>query len=301
MQDAEMGGIPGGKMDLVVRGGAEWVVAGLEPLKAHEGEPAVRFQKIRDMLGTPGEQVALPRRVLSEAWQAEKSAQKSNCEHLGARSSKREYLGEKTVGRHGSNYIACPPCRASPRTSCCPPSRDLAMLLCSLGGRSFSSDITARTHVRHFERSRPIFSSPFTPVKGLACAERNPSCTLRPLPSSHLVCHPETIRRGWVKDLNFHTTDQQTLPGTCPDRPGLAAGRVASKRMASFKPKAIPAASYDRQREAPHESARCTDSRRRLLRHALLHSEGSGKIEGLLRPNSWRESDQAGKSLLHQA
>jgi hypothetical protein len=34
----------------------------------------------------------------------------------------------------------------------------------------------------------------------------------------------------------------------------------------------------------------------RLLRHAFLHREGSGKIEGLLRPNSWRESDQARKS-----
>jgi hypothetical protein len=33
---------------------------------------------------------------------------------------------------------------------------------------------------------------------------------------------------------------------------------------------------------------------RRLLRHAFLYREGSGKIKGLLRPNSWRESGQAG-------
>jgi len=29
--------------------------------------------------------------------------------------------------------------------------------------------------------------------------------------------------------------------------------------------------------------------------------QGPGKIEGLLCPNSWRESDQGGKSLLRQA
>ena len=51
-----------------------------------------------------------------------------------------------------------------------------------------------------------------------------------------------------------------------------------------------------RRQEAPHEFARCADCTRRLLRHALLHREGSGKIEGLLRPHSWRESDQGGKS-----
>jgi hypothetical protein len=32
----------------------------------------------------------------------------------------------------------------------------------------------------------------------------------------------------------------------------------------------------------------------RLLRHAFPHPEGPGKIEGLLRPNSWRESSGGG-------
>ena len=50
----------------------------------------------------------------------------------------------------------------------------------------------------------------------------------------------------------------------------------------------------------PHESARRTGCARRLLRDAFLHREGSGKIEGLLCPNSWRESNQSGESLLHQ-
>src|SRR5260370_3205506 len=127
MQDAEMGGpracaaLHGGEMNLVVCGGAERVVAGLEPFEAGEGEPAVGSQKIRDMLGAPGKQVALPRGVLRESRQAEKSAEKSNCEHLGAQSSKPRSLCENTVGRHRGNYIAWPPWRASPRTRGCPP------------------------------------------------------------------------------------------------------------------------------------------------------------------------------------
>src|SRR5215471_4066098 len=50
-----------------------------------------------------------------------------------------------------------------------------------------------------------------------------------------------------------------------------------------------------RQREAPYESARGADCTGRLFRYALLHCEGPGKIEGFLRQNSWRQSDQAGK------
>ena len=46
----------------------------------------------------------------------------------------------------------------------------------------------------------------------------------------------------------------------------------------------------------PHEFARRTGCARRLLRNAFLHREGSGKIEGLLCPNSWRESNQSGES-----
>jgi len=38
-----------------------------------------------------------------------------------------------------------------------------------------------------------------------------------------------------------------------------------------------------------------------FFRHALLRREGSGEIEGLLRPNPWRERDQARESLLQQA
>src|SRR5215469_12355589 len=54
------------------------------------------------------------------------------------------------------------------------------------------------------------------------------------------------------------------------------------------------------QREGPHESTRRANCTRRLLRDTLLHRQGPGKIEGLLCPNSWREGDQAGKSVLHQ-
>jgi hypothetical protein len=39
---------------------------------------------------------------------------------------------------------------------------------------------------------------------------------LGPFPVPHLACHPETIRRGWVKDLNRCTTDQLMLRGRCP-------------------------------------------------------------------------------------
>src|SRR5260370_7493746 len=103
MQDAEMGGpracaaLTGGEMNLVVCGGAERVVAGLEPFEAGEGEPAVGSQKIRDMLGAPGKQVALPRGVLRESPQAEKRPEKSNCEHLAPHSPNPRSLSTNTT------------------------------------------------------------------------------------------------------------------------------------------------------------------------------------------------------------
>jgi len=38
----------------------------------------------------------------------------------------------------------------------------------------------------------------------------------RSVPPPHFACHPETIRRGWLKDLNFHTPDQQMIRGRWP-------------------------------------------------------------------------------------
>ena len=119
VQDADVGGpracaaltggrIAGRKTELVVCGGAERVVAGLEPFEAGEREPAIGPQKFRDMLFAPGQQVALPR-VLREARQAEKRAEKSNCEHLGGPLSKPRSFSENTVGSHRDNYIASPP------------------------------------------------------------------------------------------------------------------------------------------------------------------------------------------------
>src|SRR5215469_1945480 len=70
--------------------------------------------------------------------------------------------------------------------------------------------------------------------------------------------------------------------------------------MASFRSQAIPAAPFLSTTEALHESTQRADCTRRLLRDALLHRQAPGKIEGLLSPNSWRESDHAGKSVLHQ-
>src|SRR6266851_3497992 len=37
--------------------------------------------------------------------------------------------------------------------------------------------------------------------------------------SSPLACHPEPIRRGWVKDLNFHMIDQQMSRSRGPAPP----------------------------------------------------------------------------------
>jgi hypothetical protein len=82
-----------------------------------------------------------------------------------------------------------------------------------------------------------------------------------------MVVHPKNYRRNALiavdRDSLFgrvtgHLPSQDfTFPINALIRtwPVLAAGKVANKRMASFKPKAIPAASYYRQREAPHESA----------------------------------------------
>src|SRR5260370_11052606 len=79
-----------------------------------------------------------------------------------------------------------------------------------------------------------------------------------PPPASPLACHPEPIRRGWVKDLNFHMIDQQMSrsrgpappPHTChPDLPWregswlkLGTGAVAGKisPLWVFPPPALP-------------------------------------------------------------
>src|SRR5262249_56960845 len=54
-------------------------------------------------------------------------------------------------------------------------------------------------------------------------------------------------------------------------------------------------------REALYESTRGANCTRRLFRYTLLHCKGPGKIQTFLRQNSWREIDQSGKSVLHQA
>jgi hypothetical protein len=51
-------------MDFVVRSGAESIVAGGEPLQACKGKPAVRFLQVRNVLGSPGGKILLPRRFL---------------------------------------------------------------------------------------------------------------------------------------------------------------------------------------------------------------------------------------------
>lgn len=55
-----------GEMDLVVRGGAERVVSGLEPFEAGEREPAVRLEEVRFVFRAPGSIVFLPGGVLCE-------------------------------------------------------------------------------------------------------------------------------------------------------------------------------------------------------------------------------------------
>src|SRR2546426_12801289 len=98
-----------------------------------------------------------------------------------------------------------------------------------------------------------------------------------------------------------HMTTPRKAKGfarTWPDR--LKAGWRAGEWHPLDRKRFWPHPIY-RQQEAPNESTRRADSTRGLLRHALLHRQGPGKIEGLLCPNSWRESDQGGKSVLRQA
>src|ERR1700687_2962772 len=64
MQDRKMGGVAGAEMDFVVRRGADGVVAGLEPFKADEREPAVWLQKVCDVLRAPRGEVFLPGSLL---------------------------------------------------------------------------------------------------------------------------------------------------------------------------------------------------------------------------------------------
>ena len=61
-----MRGAACGEMDLVIRGGAEGIIPGLQPLEAGEGKPTVRFQEIFNVLRAPSDEIFLPCRILRE-------------------------------------------------------------------------------------------------------------------------------------------------------------------------------------------------------------------------------------------
>src|SRR5277367_3269111 len=92
--------VPGaapGKMNLVVRSGAEGIVAGFEPLKPGERKPPRRFQKVVHVLRAPGRKFMF--RILSARRRSQKSAQNSN---------EKQFMS-KTLGMHDGNYIAVVP------------------------------------------------------------------------------------------------------------------------------------------------------------------------------------------------
>ena len=64
MEDADVRGGAWAETDLVVGGGAERVVARLQPFETGEGEPAIGFGEIGDVLSAPGEESLLPFAVL---------------------------------------------------------------------------------------------------------------------------------------------------------------------------------------------------------------------------------------------
>src|SRR5712692_7706405 len=63
VKDGEMRG-SSGKMDFVVVGRADGIVAALEPFKANERKPAIRLQEVRDVLRAPCGEVFLPGSLL---------------------------------------------------------------------------------------------------------------------------------------------------------------------------------------------------------------------------------------------
>src|SRR5258708_32810276 len=65
MQDGEMRRCTR-KDDLIVRRGADRILAGLQPFKARERKPAVRFEEIRGVRRAPRSVVFLPRAALRE-------------------------------------------------------------------------------------------------------------------------------------------------------------------------------------------------------------------------------------------
>ena len=72
-EDAEMGGAIGLEMNLIVGGGAERIVARLEPLEAGEREPAGGLLQVGGMLGAPGGEVAIQSGVLGENGSGQKN------------------------------------------------------------------------------------------------------------------------------------------------------------------------------------------------------------------------------------
>jgi hypothetical protein len=73
-------------------------------------------------------------------------------------------------------------------------------------------------------------------VKWLACEERNLSSLARLFLLS-LACHPETIRRGWLKELNFHTTGhaKQLIAIRIAPRLFAQLRRLASKQSKPYQ------------------------------------------------------------------
>jgi hypothetical protein len=75
-----------------------------------------------------------------------------------------------------------------------------------------------------------------------------------PLP---LACHPEPIRRGWVKDLNFDMTDQQMYPAMRPTPPFVIPASPKDRTLRKTKPQKV---CHPIQKPAP--PARGSGSRR---------------------------------------
>jgi hypothetical protein len=90
------------------------------------------------------------------------------------------------------------------------------------------------------------------------------------LPTAHpLACHPEPIRRGSVKDLNFHMTDQQVHSGTWPSAPPvIALGRTCSRHTRGFLPLFV-------RKNLAQIKNRPRATRGRFIRHCGSCSKGS--------------------------
>jgi hypothetical protein len=82
MKNRKMSGVACGETDLIVRGGAERVVSGLEPFEAGEREPAIRLQQVCYILRSPCSEVFLPGGVLPENGNGKKSADR--CDEDGS-------------------------------------------------------------------------------------------------------------------------------------------------------------------------------------------------------------------------